>query len=233
MSHIWTWMPNCVCSVRPLTPVPHPYNPLLILPCSVGLRPAHSVEQNAGLLISSFRADQWHWWQEPKRRLCTKWGLNKTAFLNDCLGANNPLAEWGHEVGDLGGCSSGGVRLRLRRGGGVESLVSPLVGQLNKQLGTRPDFSVQRHKAPAMAVQFQVRPGKTLDPRQHEDSVLLSSLEKRPPLIRAHSKMNTYPSNWTHTHVQQSMYTFTHTHVDTVSNPLHKKACVYLTFFSK
>lgn len=118
MSHIWTWMPNCVCSVRPLTPVPHPYNPLLILPCSVGLRPAHSVEQNAGLLISSFRADQWHWWQEPKRRLCTKWGLNKTAFLNDCLGANNPLAEWGHEVGDLGGCSSGGVRLRLRRGGG-------------------------------------------------------------------------------------------------------------------
>lgn len=205
MSHIWTWMPNCVCSVRPLTPVPHPYNPLLILPCSVGLRPAHSVEQNAGLLISSFRADQWHWWQEPKRRLCTKWGLNKTAFLNDCLGANNPLAEWGHEVGDLGGCSSGGVRLRLRRGGGVESLVSPLVGQLNKQLGTRPDFSVQRHKAPAMEVQFQVRPGKTLDPRQHEDSVLLSSLEKR------------HIAKWTHTRLTEPtrMYNRVCTHLHT------------------
>lgn len=35
-------------------------------------------------------------------------------------------------------------------GGGFASLVSPLVGQLNKQLGTRPGFSMQRHRAPAM-----------------------------------------------------------------------------------
>lgn len=90
MLHLWAWMPNCVCSVCTLTPVPHPHNPLLILPSSARLRPAHSTGQTAGPLISSFGTDQWHWWQEPKRRLRTKRGLNKTPFLNDGLGANNP-----------------------------------------------------------------------------------------------------------------------------------------------
>lgn len=93
MLHIWAWMANCVWSVCTLTPVLHPYNPFLILPCSDQLRAAHSTGQTAGPLISSFRADQWHWWQEPERRLWTKWGPNKTPFLNDGLEANNPLGE--------------------------------------------------------------------------------------------------------------------------------------------
>lgn len=90
MLHLWAWMPNCVCSVCTLTPVPHPHNPLVILPSWAQLRPSHSTGQTAGPLISSFGADQWHWWQEPKRGPRPKRGLNKTPLSNDGLGANNP-----------------------------------------------------------------------------------------------------------------------------------------------
>lgn len=51
----------------------------------------------------------------------------------------------GQEVGDPGGCGRGGVRLRLSQGwGGLGPRRPPLVGQLNKQLGTRLGFNPNR-----------------------------------------------------------------------------------------
>lgn len=56
---------------------PWPRPSSLTQPGSAPLRPAHSTGQTAGPLISSFRPDQWHWWQEAKCRLWPSEGRTK------------------------------------------------------------------------------------------------------------------------------------------------------------
>lgn len=68
--------------------------------------------------------------------------------------------------------------LTRQKRGGVG--VPPCPCQLNRQLGTRSVFSLQRHWSPASQTWFQTRAGKMMDPGQEQDSEQLSSLEDRP-----------------------------------------------------
>lgn len=204
------------------------------------LWPAHSTGQTAGPIISSFGADQWHWWQEPKRRLCTKWGPNKTPFLSDGLGANNP------GVRGSGGWWPGWVQQwRCPAGPGVGGLSlrpwCPCWWASWTNSWEQGQTSVWRD-AEFQQCRTQT-PGWTSDPGQHEDTeLLLFSIENA--TSDQHS-MNPPTCTDMHTHILihteclhecilAKKHTHTHTHANyLMQTPILHTASVALSFLTK